>query len=308
VNDDDAASGRRRLVQRLRETLVPVLSEGSWDKIADDHRNVDLAWRPDFEPGWGKPKYVRRVLDDLADNDVIAVARRALDRLSGRFVGDVENALAWIESNGVAHISEVTRIALANALEGPRLHPTEGPGDVLNRFARGTGSTSYFYYAEDGALVETEADPFGFFGTGPHTVTKSSYLALFDAYGFRRWPDARLFRLIEFLVHPTVRRDSEQASLVQVVNGVLAADRFELFAGELLSGHAVFKVRPTPHGVAGRPKNLVFASTGPKPELGFADAVNNDIVILRHAEHCLIFDEPITEEGLRWTPEPAPGA
>ena len=97
-------------------------------------------------------------------------------------------------------------------------------------------------------------------------------------------------------------RDSEQASLVQVLNAVLAADRFELFAGELLSGHAVFQVRPVVSGgVAGRPKNLVFASTGPKPELGFADAVNNDIVILRHAEHCLIYDDPIGEDGLRWT-------
>jgi len=43
-----------------------------------------------------------------------------------------------------------------------------------------------------------------------------------------------------------------------------------------------------------------LASTGPKPELGFADAVNNDIVILKHAEHCLIYDEPISDDGLQW--------
>ncbi|MBK9030971.1 MAG: hypothetical protein IPL61_06460 [Myxococcales bacterium] len=86
-----------------------------------------------------------------------------------------------------------------------------------------------------------------------------------------------------------------------ILNSVLAADRCELFAVEQLSGHPVFKVRPATTGVAGRPKNLIFASTGPKPELGFADAVNNDIVILRHAEHCLVYDEPIGDEGLRWT-------
>ena len=27
-------------------------------------------------------------------------------------------------------------------------------------------------------------------------------------------------------------------------------------------------------------KNLIFASAGPKPDIGFADAINNDIVIL----------------------------
>jgi very-short-patch-repair endonuclease len=51
----------------------------------------------------------------------------------------------------------------------------------------------------------------------------------------------------------------------------------------------------------GRAKNLIFASTGPKPELGFADAVNNDIVILRHAEHCLVYDELTGNDELRWT-------
>lgn len=122
-----------------------------------------------------------------------------------------------------------------------------------------------------------------------------------DAFGFRNWPDARLFQFLEFLVNPTVRRGEEQSSLVQILNSVLAADRCELVAVEQLSGHPVFKVRPATTGVAGRPKNLIFASTGPKPELGFADAVNNDIVILRHAEHCLVYDEPIGDEGLRWT-------
>lgn len=53
-------------------------------------------------------------------------------------------------------------------------------------------------------------------------------------------------------------------------------------------------------GVAGRPKNLVFASTGRKPVLGFRDAINNDVVILEHAEHCLLYDAPVGEQGLRW--------
>jgi len=303
VSHDQTVVGRPRLVQRLIDALVPALAEGSWERISGDHRKVGLPWREELEPGRGKPKYVRRVLDELPDDGVIAVARRSLERLDDRDMLGLENALLWLDAGGVAEISEVTRLALAGALEMRRLHPSESPNEVLARFARPAGTLPRFEYAENDGLVEVGFDLFDFFGTGrstPPIVTKSSHLALLDAYGFRGWPDVRLFQLLEFLVHPTVRRGDEQVALVERLNSVLGADRFELVAGELLSGHRVFKVRRVTSGVAGRPKNLIFASTGPKPELGFVDAVNNDIVILRHAEHCLVYDEPIGDDGLRW--------
>jgi hypothetical protein len=106
---------------------------------------------------------------------------------------------------------------------------------------------------------------------------------------------------LEFLVHPTVRQAGDQAALVATINAVISPDRFELTSNEQLSGHPVFKVRRMNNGVAGRPKNLIFGSTGPKPELGFVDAVNNDIVILRHEEHCLVYDPPVGERGLLWS-------
>lgn len=46
-------------------------------------------------------------------------------------------------------------------------------------------------------------------------------------------------------------------------------------------------------GVAGTPKNLIFASTGPKPKIVLDDAVNNDVRIVNNAEHCLIYDRLI---------------
>lgn len=299
----DASAARRRLVQRLRGALMPVLTEGSWKKIEDDHCKIGLPWRSDLEPGWGKPKYVERVLGDLPDEEVVELARRTLERLDDRCLIEVENALLWIDTGGIARISEVTRLSLASALDGWRLHPGETPGEVLNRFARATTASRQFEYAAGGGLVEVERDIFGFLLSGRSnapTFTQSSCLTLLDAYGFREWPDARLCQLLEFTVHPTVRRGHEQVSLAAVLNAALAADRIELFASEVLSGQPVFKVRPVTAGVAGRPKNLIFSSTGPKPELGFLDAVNNDIVILRHAEHCLVYEEPIGDDGLSW--------
>lgn len=54
-------------------------------------------------------------------------------------------------------------------------------------------------------------------------------------------------------------------------------------------------------GVATPTKNLIFAANGPKPELVLVDSVNNDIEIVRNAEHCLVYDRPTGPTGLRMT-------
>lgn len=53
-------------------------------------------------------------------------------------------------------------------------------------------------------------------------------------------------------------------------------------------------------GVNGDFKNLIFAADGPKPELVFIDAVNNDVKITRNAENCLVFTKPLPATGLSW--------
>lgn len=53
-------------------------------------------------------------------------------------------------------------------------------------------------------------------------------------------------------------------------------------------------------GVTGTPKNLIFAANGPKPEIVFTDAIDNNIAISRHSEHCLVYDRPITGAGLTY--------
>jgi hypothetical protein len=53
-----------------------------------------------------------------------------------------------------------------------------------------------------------------------------------------------------------------------------------------------------PRGVDGAPKNLIFASNGPKPEIVLVDAINNDVRIVKNAEFCLIYERPISQAGL----------
>lgn len=304
ANDE---STRYRLIQQLRSALLGPLCEGSWSQIEDTHKNLGLPWRPEFEPGWGKPKYVQRVLNDLPEDELISVGRKISGRATGGTHFDVEDALAWLDAGGIAQISELTRMSLARALDGWKLHPSEAPSSVLDRFAKVKATGARFEYDAHGQLLEvhTHIDLFGLFqgGTSPterRQAIQSNHLALLDAYGFRSWPDSRVIRFLEFLVHPSIRQGQEQTSLSNILNAPLAADGIELLPVEQVSGHPVLKAIQPSHGVQGRPKNLIFASTGPKPELGFSDAVNNDIVILRNAEHCLVYDEPIGDGGLRW--------
>lgn len=53
-------------------------------------------------------------------------------------------------------------------------------------------------------------------------------------------------------------------------------------------------------GVAGELKNLIFASTGPKPEIVLRDALNNTIEITKGAGTCLVYNRPLAEAGLSW--------
>lgn len=53
-------------------------------------------------------------------------------------------------------------------------------------------------------------------------------------------------------------------------------------------------------GVDGELKNIIFASSGPKPEIILRDAISNIIEIVKYEESCLVYDRPLTESGLTW--------
>ena len=106
------------------------------------------------------------------------------------------------------------------------------------------------------------------------------------------------FKLLEAVVSPNARRGKEQSQLVDTLNTFLKADGYHLRPSGSVSGHSAFSVARISGGVSGAPKNLIFASTGPKPEIVIQDAINNDIRIVRNEEHCLVYDRPIHSGGL----------
>ncbi len=290
-----------RQFERLRDALVEMLSVGTWDEIQQDHERVGLSWREDLEPGWGKPKYVGRVLRDLADSDVLAIARRALDVLGDRSLIRLQDAVWWVEAEGRSSLSTVTRRKVATILDGHRFDPRLDAEAFLSGFAhRDPQCSSTFTYGSGNQLMAAYSGGLALFTGQPSQFRTASHVELLEGYGLVGWPDKRMTTLLERLVHPEVRVGDEQETLVDAFNELLRVDGWCLEETERLSGHPVFSGRPLRRGVDGRPKNLIFASTGPKPELGFSDAVNNDIVILRNEEHCLVYDQPITEDGLLW--------
>ena len=295
------------LVDPLREVLVAALSQGTWTEIKADHARVKLGWREDLEPGWGKPKYVRAVLAELDDSEVVALGDRCLRAFPGRTAIRLQDALWWIECRGVSRVTPITRRALADAMDGHRLHPDLSPGEFLAQHAAPIGSwggVPEAGYAADGTLTRPPVtDPFSFLGIGesaaPHEPVGHHWL--FERFGYLSWPDKRLFRVLEALVHPTTRRGAEQSTWVERIDEVLAVDGFEVRETEQLSGHPAFRIEPRRRGGHRRPKNLIFASTGLKPELGFSDALDNDVVILGNADTCLFYDDPVGDDGLTWS-------
>lgn len=124
---------------------------------------------------------------------------------------------------------------------------------------------------------------------------------LFEQIGALHCSRARFSALIEEAIHPLARRGDNQTAMVERLNSILARDHYHLVASGEESGYPIYKLQPIRRGVEGQAKNLIFASCGPKPELGFADAINNDIVVLKGKESCLIYDRPLGAGGVLWS-------
>lgn len=53
-------------------------------------------------------------------------------------------------------------------------------------------------------------------------------------------------------------------------------------------------------GVDGAPKNIIFASTGFKPEIVMSQVIDGAIEIVEQEDSCLVYNRPLTEAELTW--------
>jgi hypothetical protein len=107
----------------------------------------------------------------------------------------------------------------------------------------------------------------------------------------------QFFELLTKTLHPIARRGEEQARLAVRISDALKRDSFEVRQTGSESGYVIYDIVRVTRGVTGAMKNLIFASTGEKPELIFRDAINNDVEIVKNADKVLSFDRPLPPSG-----------
>lgn len=123
---------------------------------------------------------------------------------------------------------------------------------------------------------------------------------VFDAVGaIDECSDRRFGLLIQGITSSgTVPDEDAQRRLVAQMSPPLTAAGLELRDTGATDGYPVFEVVAT-RSRKGQPKNLIFASPR-KPDLRLSDAIDNEIEILSDPDELLVYDRPITAEGVLW--------
>lgn len=241
--------------------------------------------------GFSKRQRIEAVLENLTQEDL---ARLALKFAAARHDIPLDEAGRKVLEAGDPPLTQITRRDVARIL-GDDLAGERSAVEVVEGYFPLSSSLDDFLGSRGKSLRDQITRHMD------HNPGDWSVEQLFGEIGAFDCSRARFGALLEQTVHPLSRSGDDQAKTVVALNAVLARDGYELAQEGEISGHPLFSFRSLARGVSGRPKNLIFASRGPKPEIGFVDAINNDIVILSGEESCLVYDRPIGASGLLWS-------
>jgi hypothetical protein len=238
-----------------------------------------------------KRKYVRTRITAFTGADLMALAHRVIEDYN---VPDLADFVSELTTHAQHRVTDLTRRAVLTELNSVGelfgdlpvwdgiavLSPNfEKPSFYLNSFYATLREDIQRHYVEDNDL--------------------SNY-QLLELCGALISSQQRFFDLLEKVVDPICRCGQDQERLVQALNKLLIADGFALSVIGEISRHPQYGIVRVESGVAGSPKNLIFASVNCKPDLYFADAINNDIAIANDSD-ALIYDRPLSASGLLWT-------
>ncbi|XXF79758.1 hypothetical protein P2318_08355 [Myxococcaceae bacterium GXIMD 01537] len=242
----------------------------------------------------GKARFVLKRLpfDEVA---LMKLANQVLQDIPGGHYDLEEELWKRQEQSGRLRITEVTRRALLDELALRfDVQSIGGKLGSVDLFARNWPLSTMLSF--DPRFSNAAGD------FNKHVVQNDDWdiQFVFSRLELLHCSERRFSGFLEQLVHPRARDGDEQAALALSLNVHLAIDGLELRESEQISGRPVFRIEPRRSGVSGRPKNIIFGANGPKPEIVFRDAVNNDVEIVRNAQYCLVYDEPIGPNGLAW--------
>lgn len=277
------------------ETLRDAIAEALWGAVSAPAlpaaclalglRDGDSA-----EAMSSKRKYVRSRITTFKGPELLALAQRVVGEYDA---ADLADYLSELTTHADHRITDLTRRAvLAELVSVGELFgdlpvwdgvavlcpDLEKPATYSTNFAATLRDDIQRHYVKDNDLNNAE---------------------LLELCGALTCSQQRFVDMLEKVVDPVCRRGSDQERLVQALNKLLVADGFALVVVGEVSRHAQYGVRRVGGGVAGTPKNLIFAAINCKPDLYFADAINNDVAIANNSD-ALIYDRVLSDRGLRW--------
>jgi hypothetical protein len=244
--------------------------------------------------GTSKRTYAYNTLESLP-------RARALDLIlevaQGPTAFGLQEAIYRLQDERKPQISEISRRAIAKAI-GTGLHGNGAKSERLAQLFLLETFESQLVDLIGGRRSPTLKELIDQYASGEKLVWDAT--DIFERIGAFRCSTRRFIQLLDDTLDPLLREAAAQLTFVQMLQPLLKVDHYEVAEVGQISGRKTYAVRQIQRGVDGRAKNLIFASIGPKPLLGFRDAIDNDIAILAHGESCLIYDRPIGD-GLRWS-------
>jgi hypothetical protein len=299
---------RKQALANLREQIAGIIAGlETWNTLEAVRDALGL---PYVESN-GESKYNHLLIEmaQASDDELIRAAKRMLEGYPGSRskpsetnLRSIQDDLWWVESDGLQTISKVTRYRIADMLEAVRFW---GRFSTADFFAPVLPSTAIPFFAAGNDRLYQEAftslaDVFALGRSGPRQVQQVSVVESLKALGFPDWPDQRFSLLLERLVDPEVQPPQIQQRLVAEISNLLHPDGFEMRQEGVQGGLPVFKVRRKNAGVSALPKYIIFASTGPKPDIVLDDAVSMDIRVVNYGDQCLVYDQPPPGGDLTW--------
>jgi very-short-patch-repair endonuclease len=277
------------VLEKLRSAIVGHLATIKAYDLPKACSDLGLAEGTESEAFQSKEKYVERRLRDFDLSQLQSLAATILSTKPNFFL---QEGLDLSRQGSGARITELTRRNLIDHFGS--LSRVSGKLDLTEFLSRVWPLKEMS--SSDSRLTSAEGDIW------QHMINNDDWSTeyLFRYLGLHTASDSLVCRFLEASVHPVVREGDEQERLVAQLNEFLTPDGYRLLEGPAVSGRPTYQVRPSRPGVRGATKNLIFASSGPKPELVLLDALNNDVQITANAQYCLVFEERIPTDGLRW--------
>lgn len=281
-------------LDQFRECIANALYQVKAHTLPAVCTKFGLASGDESEAFSSKRYYVINRLSGYTKEQLIQLATAVLHEYEDT---DLADLLSEITTHAEHRVSEITRRALvALTDEIGQLFGDANLYDELRTIYPGL-ITQYRIDPHNpvtnphlGDLIEIHYGPYG-------DWSNSKLLIKCHAH---KCTQERFFKLLEKLLDPLVRQGKEQKWLVTEFDKLLCIDNFCIKEQGYISGHPVYAVRPSARGVAGKPKNLIFASINRKPDIYFTDSINNDIAI-RNESDALIYDRPLNDQGLLWS-------